>query len=71
MTSLRPSVLAAGILAAGCAFNPPPVPIDAPAADQERLAGRWAGSYERANSGRAGSIEFDFVSGEDHAHGGR
>ena len=69
MTSIRSTVLAVATLAAACAFNPPPVPLDAPAADLERLAGRWAGSYERVNSGRAGSIEFNLLYGEDHAHG--
>ena len=69
MASIWSRVPAVALLAAGCAFNPPAVPIDAPPADLERLAGRWAGSYERVNSGRAGSIEFDLVYGEDHAHG--
>jgi hypothetical protein len=69
MTSIRSSVLAVALVAAACAFNPPPVPIDAPAADLERLAGQWTGTYERPNSGRAGSIEFNLVYGEDHAHG--
>jgi hypothetical protein len=69
MASMRSSVLGAALLAAACAFNPPPVPIEAPAADLERLAGHWTGTYERANSGRAGRIEFNLVYGEDHAHG--
>jgi hypothetical protein len=69
MTSIRRSVLGAALLAAACAYNPPPIPLDARPADLERLAGRWTGTYERANSGRSGSIEFNLVSGEDHAHG--
>jgi hypothetical protein len=69
MTWSRSSIMALAMLAAGCAFNPPPVPVDARPADLERLTGRWAGRYERVNSGRAGSIEFNLVYGEDHAHG--
>jgi hypothetical protein len=69
MPTIRSSVLGVALVAGACAFNPPPVPIDAPAGDLERLAGQWTGTYERANADRAGSIEFNLVAGEDHAHG--
>ena len=69
MTSTRVIVLGATVLAAACAYNPPPVAVEAPPVDLERLAGRWTGTYERPNSGRSGSIEFNLVYGEDHAHG--
>lgn len=70
MRSIRPIALAAALAGSGgCAFNPPPIPLDARTADLERLAGKWSGRYERPNSGRSGTIEFDLVYGEDHAHG--
>jgi hypothetical protein len=57
-------VVAAAMGLAACAFNLPPVPIEARPADLERLVGRWRGGYEGVNTGRSGSIEFDLVSGE-------
>lgn len=61
--------LVLALAASGCAFNPPPVPLDGRAADLERLVGRWTGDYQGDDSGRAGRIEFSLVAGEDHAHG--
>jgi len=58
------------ILAAACHGSPPsPVPISGDAATTARLAGTWEGSYQSAALGRAGSIVFTLVAGEDHAHG--
>jgi len=58
------------VLAAACHASPPaPVPISGDAATNARLAGTWEGSYESAALGRAGSIVFTLVAGEDHAHG--
>jgi hypothetical protein len=58
--------LAAGL--AACAYNPPPIPLEGRAADLEALAGEWGGEYEGEN-GRSGTIAFELVAGEDHAHG--
>jgi hypothetical protein len=69
MSWMRSNLLLASTLAVACAFNPPPVPLVARAADVEALAGRWTGSYHGEGSGRSGSIEFILVAGEDHAHG--
>ena len=69
MSCMRPNVLALAALAAGCAYNPPPVPLDARPSEVETLAGRWSGTYHGEGSGRSGSIEFILVAGEDHAHG--
>ena len=69
MTWTRTAALAATLVTAACAYNPPPVPIEARPADLAALAGRWSGSYRGDSSGRGGSIEFTLVAGEDHAHG--
>ena len=59
----------AAVAATACAYHPPPVPLQGRAADVERLAGRWRGSYDGGRGGRSGSIEFVLMAGEDHAHG--
>jgi hypothetical protein len=69
MTSMKTAVLGAALAAAACAYNPPPVPLDARTSDGETLAGRWTGDYGGGPHGRSGSIEFTLVAGEDHAHG--
>jgi hypothetical protein len=58
--------LVAGLTA--CAYNPPPIPLEGRPADLEALAGEWGGEYNGEN-GRSGSIAFELVAGEDHAHG--
>jgi hypothetical protein len=69
MTRLRTGLLGVVMLAAGCAYNPPVVPLEARPAEIEKLAGSWNGAYDGDTSGRSGSIEFSLVAGEDHAHG--
>ena len=63
----------AGILllsaAVACSANPSPVPMRGDAADVALLAGRWAGSYESAESGRHGSILFQLDAARDTAYG--
>ena len=54
---------------AACAYNPPPVAIEARAEDVETLAGHWIGEYDSGDTGRSGSISFTLAAGEDHAHG--
>ena len=62
--------LASLSLAAACHSAPPaPIAISGDAASQNRLAGTWEGSYQSPVTGRAGSIVFTLVAGEDHAHG--
>lgn len=54
---------------AGCAGNPAPVPVEASRADLSALAGRWEGTYESAQTGRTGHIEFTLAAGHDTATG--
>jgi hypothetical protein len=69
MSSIKMGFLALAAMASACAYNPPPVAVDARSSDLERLAGHWTGEYRGGASGRSGSIEFTLVAGEDHAHG--
>jgi hypothetical protein len=68
MSSIKTGVLGLAVMAA-CAYNPPPIPVDARPSELQELAGRWTGHYHGGASGRSGSIEFILVAGEDHAHG--
>jgi hypothetical protein len=52
-----------------CAYNPPPVPVEASRADWEILGGEWRGSYSTTPQGRSGSIEFKLSAGEEQAAG--
>lgn len=62
-----PFALAALTAVAACGtVQSNPIPVAGPVAS---LAGEWRGSYESAETGRAGSIVFTLVGGEDHAHG--
>jgi hypothetical protein len=63
------SAVVVAALAAACAFNPPPVPVEGGPADIEALVGDWRGEYYGETTGRSGSIEFELMAGEDHAHG--
>ena len=54
-------------LAIGCATTSAPVPVEG--TNVAALAGHWEGTYESEATGRTGSIVFDLVAGEDHAHG--
>lgn len=76
MTRLPPLVparlrvtLAALALTLGCATTSPPVPVEGTPARIAALAGHWEGEYESEVTGRTGSIVFDLIAGEDHAHG--
>lgn len=53
----------------GCASTPAAVPVQATSSEIAALAGHWEGEYSSAATGRLGSIVFDLVAGEDHAHG--
>ena len=63
------SIALAGIvvLAIGCTTSTAPVPVEGP--NVAALAGHWEGDYESEATGRTGTIVFDLVAGEDHAHG--
>ena len=56
-------------LAIGCSTTSAPVPVEGTASNLAALAGHWEGTYESEATGRTGSIIFDLVAGEDHAHG--
>jgi hypothetical protein len=64
----RRAVLAAALLALGCAYHPPPVRMEASPAELAKMAGHWTGGYTGWRWG-GGSIVFTLVPGEDHAHG--
>lgn len=57
------------VLVEGCASTPAAVPIQATPSEIAALAGHWEGEYSSPATGRLGSIVFDLVAGEDHAHG--
>jgi hypothetical protein len=61
--------IAMTIGAAGCAGNPPPVPVFASRADWEILAGRWRGSYTSSTPNRRGVIDFTLSAGDEQAFG--
>ncbi|HZI65717.1 MAG TPA: hypothetical protein VFF17_04060 [Thermoanaerobaculia bacterium] len=63
------SILSLAVLAIGCATTSAPVPVEGTASNVAALAGHWEGTYESEATGRTGSIVFDLVAGEDHAHG--
>jgi len=56
-------------VALACASNPTPVHVTGDAADKASLAGRWAGDYQSASTGRSGSIVFNLSSAGDAATG--
>jgi len=62
--------LLAALLAAGCLYKPPVIPIDADSGGFEMLVGEWNGDYAIEGSyPRSGQISFTLIAGEDHAHG--
>ena len=68
MRLLRPlGIVLAFLLAVGCATTSAPVPVEG--SNVTALAGHWEGDYESEATGRTGTIVFDLVAGEDHAHG--
>lgn len=56
-------------IAAGCASTPAEVRIEGAPSEISALAGKWEGEYSSKATGRLGSIVFELVAGEDHAHG--
>ena len=52
-----------------CAYNPPPVQVDASRADWEILSGHWRGTYSTTPEGRRGVIDFTLSAGEEQASG--
>jgi hypothetical protein len=71
---MRPVISSAAFLVVtalslSCASTPAAVPVEGAAAELSALAGRWKGEYSSEATGRSGSIEFELVAGEDHAHG--
>jgi hypothetical protein len=60
------SMIAAILMAAGCASPGAPFPV---LGDRRQLEGQWEGSFEGAQTGRSGSIVFRFGGGTDSAYG--
>jgi hypothetical protein len=62
--------LAAGLALTACAYNPPPIPVLAPAAsDLATIAGEWNGEYRATMAERSGTISFKLAAGADTAFG--
>ena len=62
-------LFASSITAAACVSTSAPVRIAGAPSEISALAGHWEGEYSSQATGRLGSILFDLVAGEDHAHG--
>jgi len=68
--SLRAAALALMVLAPACSSAPadrppaPTFPVSGSAADLKGLEGRWEGEYSSAETGRSGTIVFEFRNGE-------
>jgi hypothetical protein len=60
---------AIGLGGFACAYNPPPVQMEASRADWEILSGRWRGSYSTTPQGRNGLIDFNLSAGDEQASG--
>jgi hypothetical protein len=56
-------------LVEACASSPREVRIEGAPSEISALAGNWEGEYSSQATGRLGSIVFQLVAGEDHAHG--
>jgi hypothetical protein len=57
------------VTAAACVSTSAPVKVVGTPSEISALAGHWEGEYSSKATGRLGSILFDLVAGEDHAHG--
>ena len=64
---LRLGTVLSLVLVIGCSTTSAPVPVEG--TNVAALAGHWEGEYESEATGRTGTIVFDLVAGEDHAHG--
>lgn len=60
---------AALVGAAGCRYQPTPVPLLGKPADIAALVGSWSGGYLSVQSGRSGTVSFTVVAGKDTAFG--
>jgi hypothetical protein len=66
----RLATLAALVVATGCASVAPiPIPMVGTRTDIDALAGEWRGSYNSAETGRGGTINFTLAAGRDTAFG--
>ena len=65
--------VAAAVSAAACSSNKnpaPPVPVEgAKKSDLKALAGKWSGEYTSVDTGRTGSIVFEFKEGGAEGYG--
>ena len=65
------TILVVGVCSAApasCASGPP-IPLQGSPPAFMTLAGEWDGTYTSRDTGRNGSIWFELIAGEDHAHG--
>jgi hypothetical protein len=71
MTSLKSiRTLLGAVILAGCAYNPPPIPVIAPETQNlMSLEGDWMGDFEALSNERAGTIAFKLGAGTDTAFG--
>ena len=69
LTARLAGLMAASLMVA-CASIGPEVRVQSTAEDLARLAGKWSGEYKyTGRPQRNGTIMFELVKGEDHAHG--
>ncbi len=64
------AVIAGGV--SGCSSSPPPGPsvaMQGTKSSLSQLVGRWEGEYSSVQTGRSGSIVFEFKSGSATGHG--
>lgn len=69
MRSITLTLVLAAALAAGCAFNPPPVDLAGTSSDIQALDGEWTGSYTGGPHGRSGTLYFRLDATTDSAFG--
>ena len=66
---VRTLLLAVLTLAAGCAYRPAPIVLDAGPAEWRAMIGTWHGSYSTASGRRRGLIDFSLAAGDNEAFG--
>ncbi|HEU4630475.1 MAG TPA: hypothetical protein VFS08_12065 [Gemmatimonadaceae bacterium] len=59
----------ATVVAAGCSYRSPPVPVTGSRTALDALAGEWTGEYSSGSTGRSGSIHFVLHAASDSAFG--
>jgi hypothetical protein len=57
------------LAAAGCAYHPRPVVLEAGPVEWRAMVGTWRGSYSTAAAGRRGLIDFTLAAGDREAFG--